>query len=294
MFTDRGALALVGAAIVAVAVTGCASPAGEKTVVVVETITEVVDAPAPRPQPVAGGIASRAGGLEGFNEFAQRLPAQVGIAVVPVGGGQALTGGTLSTDVAWSTIKVPLAIAALAADPSQIGNATAAITTSDNQAAQAMWDSLGGGTSAAAQVRQVLTRFGDPATVVQSQVTRPGYSAFGQTEWPLISQAQFAAMLPCSDDAETVLSLMNRIASDQDWGLGALSGAQFKGGWGPGPSGQYLVRQVGIVESASGRVAVALAAAPTSGTFIDGIAALDQVTRWLGDRLSTLSAGAGC
>lgn len=290
-------LAIAAAVLSAAAATACTVPTRD-TVVVVETITEVVDAPAPAPllvpAPIATPVQGQNTGLEGFNDFARQLPAQVGLAVVPVGGGQAFTAGTLTTDVAWSTIKVPLAIAALGADPTQIGNATAALTTSDNQAAQSMWDALGSGTPAAAQVQQVLARFGDPATMVQPHVTRAGYTAFGQTEWPITAQAQFTAMLPCSPEAATVLSLMGQVSHDQSWGLGALPGAHFKGGWGPDESGGYLVRQLGIADSGNGQVAIAIAAAPTSGTFNDGISVVNQIANWLSTRLPTLPVNSTC
>lgn len=112
--------------------------------------------------------------LDEFDSFARQLPARVGVAVVPVGGGQALTGGEYLSEVAWSTIKVPLAMAALAVDPAQIDNATAALTVSDNSAAQAMWDALGSDTAAAEAVQQVLASYGDVSTVVQQEVVRPG------------------------------------------------------------------------------------------------------------------------
>ncbi|MBC2590734.1 hypothetical protein [Rhodococcus aetherivorans] len=214
------------AVVVTAAVGACSPPPGndEPDVIVIETITESIG-PAPAVPPAATGPGvgiGVGGGLEEFDSFARQLPAQVGLAIVPVGGGQVLTGGTVMTDVAWSTIKVPLAIAALTADPAQAGNVAAAITASDNDAAQAMWDDLGSGTAAATAVQQVLAEFGDPGTAVQPQVTRPGFTAFGQTIWPLTAQAQFAASLPCRDAADEVLTLMGQVSPGQSWGLGAL------------------------------------------------------------------------
>ncbi|MFV9431593.1 hypothetical protein ACNJ7K_24045 [Rhodococcus aetherivorans] len=275
-----------------IALGGCSSPTqNEPDVVVIETITAPA-VPAPAASPDAAGAA--VGGLDQFGAFAQQLAARVGLAIVPVGGGQALTGGDYMSDVAWSTIKVPLAMAALASDPTQVDNATAALTVSDNSAAQAMWDSLGSGVAAATAVQQVLAGYGDVTTMVQPEVVRPGYTAFGQTVWPLVDQAQFAAAMPCRDDAAAVLSLMGQISPDQSWGLGRLPGAHFKGGWGPDESGGYLVRQFGVVDTASGQVAVSVAVAPDSGTFEDGIAVLDQVATWLAPRLAALNVGTVC
>ena len=40
---------------------------------------------------------------------------------------------------------------------------------------------------------------------------------------------------------------MGQVTGDQRWGLGALPDAKIKGGWGPAPSGRYLVRQIAVV-----------------------------------------------
>ena len=59
-------------------------------------------------------------------------------------------------------------------------------------------------------------------------------------------------------DTERVLDAMARIVPEQRWGLGALPGIRFKGGWGPseGPDGGYEVIQVGI----AGSTVIAIAA----------------------------------
>lgn len=272
-------VAVIGAALV-----GCSAPVQEESAVVDTTVAA----------PSSTGQEAAVGALHDFATFAQELPGRVGLTIVPVGGGQAITGGDLMSASAWSTIKVPLAQAALAVNPVNVDSATAAITASDNEAAQTMWDTLGSGTVAAAAVRSVLASHGDPATIVQPEVVRPGFSAFGQTEWPLVNQAQFAATLPCDDSATTVLSMMEQIDPSQAWGLGKLPGAQFKGGWGPDEAGGYVVRQFGIVDTANGQVAVAIAAAPDSGSFDDGTVILDRIALWLEPHLAQLSFGTVC
>ena len=67
--------------------------------------------------------------------------------------------------------------------------------------------------------------------------------------------------------------------------------AQFKGGWGPSPTGSYLVRQMGVLAAPNGRIAVALAAQPASGKFDDGTAALTEMATWLIAHLRALPAG---
>ena len=59
------------------------------------------------------------------------------------GAGAPQVAGDLVADVAWSTSKVPIAIASVRATGAADANVNAAITVSDNAAAEAMWASLG-------------------------------------------------------------------------------------------------------------------------------------------------------
>lgn len=244
---------------------------------------------AANPAPVAGDLRSDFVALEA------RLSGPAGIALVPVhtpgGGATAVTAGTLTTDVAWSTIKVPLAIAALRARPDAAAQALArrAITASDNDAAEALWSSLGGGEQAASQVSRVLAESGDMRTQVQSQHTRAGFSAFGQTRWALADAAAFAATLPCRPDAAPVLDLMGQVVPGQRWGLGGWDDARVKGGWGPSARG-YLVRQLAVVSTPRGRVGVALAV-DSPGGLAGGSADLDTIAAWLRQHATTLPGG---
>jgi hypothetical protein len=73
--------------------------------------------------------------------------------------------------------------------------------------------------------------------------------------------------------------------------LGHIHGTQFKGGWGPSTSGKYLVRQIGVLTTPAGKIAVAIAAEPASGSFDDGTHDLDEVTTWLSQHLGALPVG---
>lgn len=227
-----------------------------------------------------------------FAQLANTIPGNVGIAYAPVGQNQVATLGSLQSGVAWSTIKVPLAIAALHANrPNAADLAARAITASDNDAAEQLWSSLGPAPQAAQQVQTVLRAGGDAGTAVESRRLRPEFSAFGQTQWPLARQAVFAAHLPCMPAAAaTVYSLMRNTVPDQRWGLAGI-GAPTKGGWGPGRGGGYLVRQFGVVGTPAGLLAVALAAEPKDGSFGSGIAALNQMTEWLSAHAAELPGG---
>ncbi|MDI9914782.1 hypothetical protein [Rhodococcus sp. IEGM 1379] len=262
-----------------------------------ETVTESVAVPS-EVTPAAPVPLDGTGPLAGFTALSKTLDGTVGITLVPVGGGPSLAAGDWHSGDAWSTIKVPLSIAALreadTVDGNQLTIISRAITMSDNESAEALWAELGDPASAAAKVESVLATSGDVSTTVESQVLRPEFSAFGQTQWSLNDQAQFAATLPCRTDATEVLDFMGDVSPDQHWGLGVIPQAQFKGGWGPDQGGGYLVRQFGIITSGTGQLAVAMAAKPNSGTFADGTAMLDEIGTWIGTRAQELPIGGTC
>lgn len=216
-----------------------------------------------------------------FERLAVALPATVGIAVSRAG--QVYSLGRWSSGVAWSTVKVPLAIAALRDDPARAhGLAVKAITESDNAASEQLWSQLGDAPDAARRVQDVIAECGDTETVVQSRRLRKGFTAFGQTVWTLQLQARFAERLSDIPHATPVIDLMRQITSGQRWGL-AAKGLTAKGGWGPGPDDGYLVRQFGIVPVETGQWGVALAA--EAETFDAGVRAIDALADWLVGRL---------
>lgn len=217
-----------------------------------------------------------------------------GIAVAPTGGENVRAGGTWSTGVAWSTAKVPVAMAALRARPEspQVKAwASRAIRQSDNAAAEALWSTLGDPRTAGASAQREVRALGDHTTSIQWQRVRPPYTAFGQTQWSLRDQALAAASLPCSVDAAPVLVLMGEVDPSQAFGLGHIAGARFKGGWGPDASGRYLVRQLGVVTTPDGTVGVALASAPASGSFESATAAVSLMAQELSTHLDSLPSG---
>ncbi len=233
-----------------------------------------------------------------FSELESSLHAKMGMVVSAVGTGQdAITLGDWDQGPAWSTIKVPLVIAAYRqSDPQQVTDAMkAAITESDNAAAEKLWAQLGDPATAAARVQQILQETGDP-TVVESRKVRPEFTAFGQTIWSLVNQVRFTASAVCNGANDPIFNLMSQVEPDQRWGIGrtglsGVLGAEFKGGWGPSPSGKYLVRQIGVLTVPAGKIAVAIAAEPTSGSFDDGTHDLDEVAKWLTNHLGSLSVG---
>jgi hypothetical protein len=247
--------------------------------------------------PASAAQLLTSGDRASFARLSASLGGRNGVAVSNLGRGQAVTEfGSLRSGVAWSTIKPAIAIATYDRAHGSPNAGTQAlirraITESDNAAAQSLWDHLGGGTRAAGLVQRVLSAAGDTQTTVHSTVSRPGYSAFGQTSWSLRNQLDFMAGVTCLPHGLPVLGLMSQIVPSQQWGLGS-SGARavYKGGWGPSRSGPYLVRQMGILSFGSHQVAVTIATVPRDGSFNSGTANLTKIARWLRSHLHSGSA----
>ena len=232
-----------------------------------------------------------------FKDLQHQINGDIGLVVKPVGGpDREIVLGSWTIGPAWSTIKVPLAIAALReeeAEPIVTSDMVAAITRSDNIAADALWRGLGDPPEAASKMEAILRENGDN-TVVQDQkvrLDRPELSAFGQTQWPLVDQARFLASAACDNRNDPIFALMGEVTSDQAWGIGQLDGARYKGGWGPSVSGAYLVRQVGVLRTPSGQTAVAVAVQPGSGSFEDGTEALNRIAEWISDHQGLFPSG---
>lgn len=222
-----------------------------------------------------------------FEQLCATVPADVGVAIARPDRTYSL--GRWWSGVAWSTIKVPLVIAALRSDWLHAKDlAVKAITESDNRASEELWSRLGDPEEAARRVQGVIAEGGDTATVVESRRLRRGYTAFGQTQWTLQRQARFAAELPAIPDSGDVIDLMQRLTSGHCWGL-AAEGLAAKGGWGPGTQGDYLVRQFGIVPTPSGQWGVALAAKVHDGVFETGVEVLTTMSEWVLSRLPGLA-----
>jgi hypothetical protein len=217
-----------------------------------------------------------------FHELSGRVPATIGVAIAAIDGTCLASLGAWSTGVAWSTIKVPLAIAALRAGTGSRELVAQTIAQSDNAAAEDLWSGLGEPVEAARQVQAVIHDAGDATTEVESRRLRPDYTAFGQTQWPLVRQAQFAARLPLIPDASGVIDLMHNLCPDHRWGF-AAKGFAAKGGWGPGISDGYSVRQFAIIPTKAGHIGVAVAADAQDGVFETGIDVLNTLTDWFVD-----------
>ncbi|MFT4086734.1 MAG: hypothetical protein QM658_06195 [Gordonia sp. (in: high G+C Gram-positive bacteria)] len=290
----RASFAVVVAS--ALAVSACGSPDdGAPNREVPVGSTEQVSEPATKSlvsSPNAGPAAKAlAAAFEG--KFAD----DVGVAITSVGGtGEVITLGDQTPRVAWSTIKVPLSIAALRHSPGDAKIAktvSTAIINSDNDAALTLRKSLGTPAQGQKQMNEVFRAGGDPGT--KAVDIKSDEETFGLTVWPLAGAAAFASNLPCTADADDVLKWMGDVAGNQDWGLRAMGKPRqvaVKGGWGPADGGGYEVRQLGVITHPSGeQTAVTMSTYVPGQTFEAGTATLNKVARWLDANLKKLPRG---
>lgn len=261
---------LVGGVVgcVALAAASCTIPVSQDPAVVTSTTQITMHRPLPSPSasPEPGADpAPAADPQQAVAQIVANTVAQYGgraeFAVADAPDGDVVAELDPKNFPAWSTIKVPIAIAALEQNPGLASVAEAAITASDNAAAAQLWAS----TSPEA-VNAVLARGGSPISV-NTVALRPEFSVFGQTNWTADMQARFAAALPYEPSFAQVYDMMGRVVADQRYGLGQLESAHFKGGWGPTPSGLYEVRQFGTAVVNGEVYALALTAAPADGSY---------------------------
>src|SRR3954466_4071117 len=102
-----------------------------------------------------------------FTALAAKRGGRQGLALSTLGRRQDVQSvGRLEVGVAWSTSKVPIAMAVIAAGRAQAHaqDLRQAIEASDNAAATRLWDSLGGGRAAAGRADEQLRSAGDHRT----------------------------------------------------------------------------------------------------------------------------------
>ena len=241
-----------------------------------------------------------------FASLEQETPAAIGVAVAPFGSVPPTQIGALENGHAWSTFKVPIVVTLMrrgTLSAEEQAQARAAITASDNSAAAALFSKLGSTTTASAAVESVLAQSGYPTPVATAPPPPGAVSTWGQTDWSLSNSAGFYRALACGQllggqSTAYVVSLMEEVIPEQQWGLGeaGIPGtAAFKGGWGPdgSASGPYLVRQTGILRSGSSGAVVTIAAQDDSGSFEAGIRDLDAVAAWVRDNVRLTAGSCG-
>jgi beta-lactamase class A len=156
-----------------------------------------------------------------------------------------------------SSIKVPVMLTFFAMTESQgrkpdddeMKLLTAMIEHSDNDAASALFDEIGGASGMANYLQQSAV----------SGLT-PNQSAWGyslitpQAMVNMLTQLDAGTILT-ADDRATALDLMQHVEAGQQWGVGdaapAGSTVTMKNGWVPGPDGLWSVNTSGIVKTGS-------------------------------------------
>lgn len=252
-----------------------------------------------------GASVLDAGALASFALLGAGLPGHVELTLAPLGAGTSVTLGGDEPAHGWSTTKVPILTALLAARGESLSAqeqswAASAITASNNESILDLFHDLerieGGLIGASGYVQELFRRSGDEETTVATASPPPGaVTTFGQTEWKPSNAVKFFSALArgcllSSQGTHYVLDLMRHVEPSESWGLGSAGFARvaFKGGWGPEPSGAYIVRQSGIVDVGSSRaIAVSIVAFPPAGSssFEAGTAMLSKTAMWLHEHL---------
>ena len=180
---------------------------------------------------------------------ARKYHAKVGVAISA--GNDTIAVGDKGKGPVWSTIKVPIAIAALkdGADKSLVD---LAIKESDNDAAYSLWSQVQWHEGSADKaVEELLEDYGSHADIHDT--------AFGYSTWSLKDQAVFGAELPCIEEADYVHKVLKDIVSWQKTGLSKEERTRAKSGWGlDEDENEYTYRQFGVHEVTGKRVGVAL------------------------------------
>lgn len=227
------------------------------------------------------------------------LTGEVGLVVMPVGGRAEDIDrfGQAPGDMAWSTAKVPIAIAADMAKPESASvdaQIHSAITVSDNNAAARLWSGLGDTDQARTNVDALLAQVGDTATRMGTNAAL-GQTYTGYTTWRLEDQALFTSGMACTPSAQQVLDEMKDISPDQRWGLGKLDNAAFKSGWGR-YKGHYTSRQMGLMpingELGAKKTRTLVVTMTVENPKGSGRADLDAMAAWVQDNSHLFRAGA--
>ena len=240
---------------------------------------------------------------EDLKEIEKKTGHKVGVAVAAPGSSDVASAGSWGGR-AWSTINVPLAVAAERLSNSNIGSVNdpygnhcnydgisdaikAAISKSNNCAAWWLWQSVGGdGGSGANSVNAVLRSGGDNSTDVAVSGDGASLTA-SKTIWSLKDQAVFAANLSSvSGSGNIIKDMKTQNANDKKAGLNVFDKSISKGGWGSGSGA--ATRQFGLVKMSNGQcVAVAIGA----NYYDSSYNVLTKIAKALKDNESELPGG---
>ena len=223
-------------------------------------------------------------------EVRSKYSGQLGIAVTTKEG--TVHVGARGAGPSWSTVKVPIAIAAMRTGHFE-GQVDLAIKESDNPASYVLWKQVVYNSPDARVVVDKLLAEGE-SKITWPQTESSGNVPYGYTRWLLPDQSKFGAHLACLPKAEYVYDAMGDIVEWQQYGLTRLPHVHAKGGWGYDPElGWYTVRQFGTLEIEGGTIGLAMTSVQMDGA-IHGettahetsVAALDDAAQKLAPLLS--------
>ena len=164
----------------------------------------VAPAPAAEVHPTVADVAAEAAMEDGFSgDFG----------VVVIDGTGTYKAGTLTTTNAWSTIKVPIVVAAVDANPDLADSdlVEATLRWSDNDTAWTLWKTLGSTPEARAEaVEDILAATGDTSTKVKVAPDEP----YGATQWSLHHQARQMGIVPAKDGGDITIVLAANVESE--------------------------------------------------------------------------------
>jgi beta-lactamase class A len=265
--------------------------AAGSSVVVRETIAPRATTPPPTASPMpassspaAFGRSQRTSLTRALDRYLRDMPGDLSVSVREVTTGLGfIYNGDLRTATA-SIVKVDIVIALLlraqrkkrALTASERTLAEKAIRISDNDAASALWNEIGGESGLASANRRLGLRD-----------TIPGGGAWGATTTGAADQVRLLAALTSNRSAlhasgrRYLRKLMAEVTPEQAWGVSAAAedGAQvaLKNGWPPREThdGRWTVNSIGLIRDAD-RLFLIAAVSERDSTLEKGIAAVEH------------------
>lgn len=227
--------------------------------------SRATEATSTTPTPVAkrGDIMTQRDRRQALERIARKVEKKHGgkIGIAVNGGSGMVSTGAEFKPLAWSTIKVPIALAAERTGKQDQYILDKTLKESDNATSWTLWVAVRnsvGGTEAATRkaVSKVTTKSqGNP---IWPQVAPGSITPYGYAKWGIEEQARFMTSVPCQPKGKRVYKAMGDVAPWQKYGLGTVRGMHFKGGWGQHEDGTYTQRQMGVMKYGDGYLGIAV------------------------------------
>ncbi|MEV0664102.1 serine hydrolase [Actinomadura luteofluorescens] len=291
----RRAVLLVGAVLAATAILVAGSTAFVYEPPTVPTTTATTPAPRRHPTTPTFTRSQREKLTRALRRYLDGRSGDLSISVREVSTGLAYSYGENLRTATASIVKVDIVMALLlraqrerrALTSTEKALAERAIKVSDNDAASALWRSIGGAEGLAAANRRLGLRDTEPG---------PGGS-WGSTTTSAADQIRLLTALTSADGPlgsagrRYVRRLMGDVAPEQAWGVSAAgTGAEVKNGWLPRErhGGAWTVNSIGIVRAA-GRAFLIAALSERGATMRDGVETVEHACKTVAAALTRAS-----